>query len=128
MLARESRDFAAIAAKGHGAPAPLAGSRVVGEEKAAIGIGAKAKPGTVPLGHDFSRGAGYRGEQPVEAAFASDKLNFPSAIQAHQFVVTFRNAKNFVDRLDPIGSNLLFAEHGNEDPTETGGQALGLEK
>lgn len=127
MFARESRDFAAIAAKGHGAPATLAGSRVIGEEKAALGIGAEAKPGTVPFGDDLRSGAGHRRQEPVEAAFAGHKFNFPLTVLVDQLVVTFRNAKNFVDRVDPIGSNLLFAEHGSENPAESGGQALRLE-
>lgn len=128
LLARESCNFVAIAANSHGAPAPLVGSRVVGEEKAALGIGAEAKPGTVPLSDDLRSGAGHGGEKPVEATFTSDKLNFPLAVPADQFIVSFGNPKNFVERLNPIGSNLLFAEHGSEDPAESGSQALGLEK
>ena len=89
MAPRKSGYLVAIAAAGHGAPAPPAGAGVVIEEETAGRIGAEAKAGALAFGDQLRAGACDGGEEPVETSFAGDKLEAPFPCLLDEFVVAF---------------------------------------
>src|SRR5258708_33055754 len=102
MPAHKVGDLAAVSANRHGTPAAAMRTRLIVEEEAALGIGAKSERCLRTLGHKFRRRAGNPSEQPIEAAFASGEFHAPSALFEDQFVLPFRDSKDVVCRLDPI--------------------------
>jgi hypothetical protein len=126
MLAGKGRNFAAVSADGHRAPAAAVCARFVIEEEATQGVGAQPEPRPGTFGNQFRCGTGYGSQQPVEAALASDELNLPGASTANQFVVSFGYAEDLIDGLAPISGDLLLSMHGREYFVKRGAEALGL--
>lgn len=105
MTARKGGHFVAIAATGHGTPAPAASARGVIEEQAASRVGTDAKTRVRALGDNFSGRTRDSGEEPIQAALASDEFQSPSTILEEEFVVPFGDAQDIVDGFDPAASN-----------------------
>ena len=108
----------AIAADGHGAPAAAVGARVVVEEEAARGIGANADRCVGPFDDQFGGRTRDGGEEPFEAAFASDEFQAPTFSAGNKFIVAFGEAKQIVDGLGPAFGEGLFLHEGREDGAE----------
>ena len=124
----ERGDLVAIATNGHGAPAAAVGARVVVEEEAARGIGAKANRSVGAFDEEFSGGARDGGEEPFKAAFTSDEFKAPDFSAGHQFVVAFCKAKQIVDGLDPAFGEGLFLHEGRKDGADGFAQAKNFQK
>jgi len=89
------------------------GAGVVIKEKTARRVGATPDWGARAFHEKLGSGAGDRGEEPIEAAFAGNKLEGPGALLGGQFVVPFGDAQNFVDGFGPgHRERLLFDERG----------------
>ena len=123
MPARKRRDLVPISAAGHGTPPPLPGPRRVVEKEPARRIAAKAHGSAGTFGDDLRRGPRHRCEQPIQAAFARDKLETPSRISLHQFVVSFGNRKNSIDGLDRVPRKRFAIGHRGEHALKSGLQA-----
>lgn len=104
----------AISTELHGAPTAAVRAGIVVEEEAAGGIGTTANGGT-RLDQEFGGGTGDRREQPFEAAFPRDKLQGPCAIAGDEFVVSFGDAKNLVNGLDPGRRIMFFIDDRRKD-------------
>src|SRR5229473_3716595 len=128
VLAGKGGYFAAVAASGHRAPAASARSRIVVKDQAAMGIGANAKARAGPLCDNFGAGPGHGGKQPVKAALPRDEFYFPGAVLTYEFVVAFRDAQDFVYRLEPFPGNPVSFEHGGENLAQGRAEALGLQE
>jgi len=128
VLAGERGYFAAVATKGHGAPAAAARARIIVEKKPALRIGTQPEARAGSFGDNLGAGAGDSGEQPVQAPFTRDELDFPGAILADELIVSFCDAENFVDRLDPFASHSLLSEHGGEGPAQRQAKTPGLQE
>ena len=126
MLLCKRSDFVAISAGGHGAPAAAARTGLVAEKQTAAGIGADPQTGLLALGDDFSGGARHRGKQPVEAAFAGDKVHLPFSVRQNELVVSFGDAEQLVHRFHPLGSKLAFVDDGAENVLQGGRHLLRL--
>jgi hypothetical protein len=122
MLARaaveKGSDFVTVAANGHGAPAAAVRAGIVVEEEAAGGICAAADGGMRAFDEELGSGTGESGEEPVQPAFAGDELEGPRAATKSQFIVAFRYAKNFIDRLDPRSREVLLVDGGGKNSAE----------
>ena len=101
---------------------------LVVEEKSALGIGANSERRLCALGEKFCRRTGNRSEQPVQAAFARDEFHAPGAAFGNQFVMTFRDSKDFVDGLDPFGDDLVLSMHGRQGLAKRSGQSPGFQE
>jgi hypothetical protein len=128
MLTREGGNLIAVSTNRHGTPAAAVGARIVIKEKAAPWIGAEPQPCPGTLGDQLRRGAGYRGQQPIEAALARYEFDSPGAIIAKQLIVSFGDAQDIVEGFDPFAGNLLFAVHGREDLAEGGAELPGFQE
>src|SRR5579859_1620875 len=115
MPASETGYFVAVAANGHGAPASPARARMVAKEKGAIRIGADTQARSRSLHNDLRGGTRNGRQQPIQAAFASLEFHFPGVARKHQFVVSFRNAQNLVDRFNPFPRYALVPHHSSEN-------------
>ena len=118
----------AIAANGHGAPAAAVGARVVIEEKATRGIGANANGCVGAFDDQFGGGTRNGGEEPLEASFPRDEFQPPAFGTGNEFVVTFGEAKQIVDGLDPAFGEGLLLHEGSEDGAEGFAQAKGFQE
>ena len=126
MAEEERGDLVAIAANGHGAPAAAVGARVVIEEKATRGIGANANRCVEAFDDQFGGGTRNGGEEPLETSFPSDEFQPPAFGTGNEFVVTFGEAKQIVDGLDPAFGEGLLLHEGSEDGAEGFAQAKGF--
>jgi|ERR1700674_3078586 hypothetical protein len=126
MPARKGGHLAAISADRHGTPAAAMRAGLVVEEESALGIGANSERGLCTFGEKFCRRTGNRSEQPVQAAFARDEFHAPCAALGNQFVMSFRDSKDFVDGLDPFGDDLLLSMHGRKGLAKRSGQPPGF--
>lgn len=93
-----------------------------------MGIGTEPEARRRTLGDKLRGGTSNRSEKPIEAAFARDEFDSPRPIRGNQFVVSFGDAKNFIEGLDPLSGNPLFSMHGNEHLAKGGGEPLSLKK
>jgi len=118
VAAEEGGNFVTIAADGHGAPAASMCAGIIVEEKAAGGVGAAANRGARTFDEEFGGGAGDGGEEPIQAAFAGHELECPGTVAGDEFIVTFGNAENFVDRLGPGGGKGLAVDKASKDGAE----------
>jgi len=118
----------AIAANGHGAPAAAVGARVVVEEEAARGIGANADGCVRAFDDQFGGRTRDGGEEPLEAAFASDEFQAPAFGAGNEFIVAFGEAKQIVDGLGPGFGERLFLHEGRKDGAEGFAQAKNFEE
>jgi hypothetical protein len=116
--AKEGRNFMAVAADCHGTPAAAVRAGIVIKEQPAGGIGAAADGRARSLDEEFRGGAGESGEEPVEAAFARDKLERPGTLVRDELVVAFRDAQNSVDGFDPGCGERFVVGNGGEDRAE----------
>ena len=113
--AKEGSDFVAIAANGHGTPPASVCTGVIVEEKAAGRVGAAANRSVEALDEKFGGRTGEGGEQPVQAAFPGNELERPGTFLGDELVVTFGDAENFVDWLDPGRRKGLIGDNGSKD-------------
>jgi hypothetical protein len=93
----KSRHFMAIAARGHGAPAPAAGARRIVEEKAALGVGTGSKGRACAFRYEFRSRAGDGGKEPIQSALPGNKFEAPISVLFNEFIVPFGDAQNLVD-------------------------------
>jgi hypothetical protein len=128
MLTRKGSDLIAVSTDGHGTPAAAVGAGIVIKEKAAPWIGAEPQPCPGTLCDQFRRGAGYGGQQPIEATLARDEFDAPDAMVTNQFVVSLGDAQDVVGGFDPFPGYFLFAVHGQEDLTQGGAELPGFQK
>ena len=128
MAAEKGSDLVAIAAGGHGTPAAVARAGIVIKEETAGGIGAAANGSSGTFNEKLSGGAGNGGEEPFEASFTGHEGKGPSAVAKDEFVVAFRDAQDFVDRLSP-GVREGFPIHdASEDSPQRLAQTKGMEQ
>jgi len=109
--AEEGRDFMAIAADSHGTPAATMRAGIVVKEESAGGIRAAANGRFGAFDEEFCGGTSYRCQQPVETAFPGDKLQGPRTLLWDQFIMSFSDAQDLIDRLDPGGWNWPLLDH-----------------
>ncbi len=94
------------------------GARIVIEEEAASGIGTTAHWGGGAFDKKFGGGARDGGKKPFEATFAGDEFQTPAFSTGNEFVVTFSEAEEIVDGLNPHFRKGLFLDKGGEDGPE----------
>jgi len=128
VLAGKSSYFATIAANGHRTPAAAARARIVVEEQATVRIGTKPKARASPLGDNFSRGSGHRGEQPIKASLPRNEFDLPDTILSDEFIVPLGNAQYFVYRLEPFPRYSLLSEYGREHFVQGGVEPPGFQE
>jgi hypothetical protein len=117
-----------IAATGHRTPTPAAGARGIIEQEAAGWVGADAKTGARALRNDLRGGPGDGRQEPVQTAFTGYESEAPLAILFQEFVVTFGDAQDFVDRFDPFANQRFFLEQDAETFTKGSVKPLGFAK
>jgi len=115
VAAQEGSYLAAVAAHGHGTPAAPMRTRVIVKKEATGGIGAAADGNIGAFDEQLRRGTGNRGEEPVQAVFASQEFQAPGIGVQHQFVVAFGNSEKIIDRLDPDFGEGFVVHHGGKD-------------
>ncbi len=91
-------------------------------------IGAKPKARARPLGDNFRRGSGHRGEQPIKTSLPRNEFDLPDAVQSDEFIVPLGNAQDFVYRLDPFPGGSLLSEHGREHLVKGGAEPPGFQE
>jgi len=128
VLAGKSSYFAAIAANGHRTPAAAARARIVVEEQATVRIGTKPKARASPLGDNFSRGSGHRGEQPIKASLPRNEFDLPDTILSDEFIMALGNTQYFVYRLGPFPGYPLLSKHGREHLVKGGAEPPGFQE
>jgi len=128
MLSGEGGNFVTVATNGHGAPAAAAGARIVVEVEATLRIGAETKARSGALGDNLGPGPGHGSEQPVQATFAGHEFDFPGAVSAHEFIMPFGDAQDFVYGLNRFPGDPLLAEHGREYFAQGGPKPAGLQE
>ena len=128
MPARKGGHLAAISADRHGTPAAAMRAGLVVEEQSALGIGANSERGLWTFGEKFRRRTGNRSEQPIQTALTRDEFHAPGAAFGNQFVMSFRDSKDFVDGLDPFGDDLVLSMHGCQGLAKRSGQPPGFQK
>jgi len=118
VLAGEGGNFAAVAARGHGAPPAAMRARSVVEKEAALRVGAEANRGLGAFDDDLRGGTRDGGEQPVQAVIAGDILDAPGLVLLQEFVVAFGDAEDGVDPFNPFPGDALFSDHRGEHELE----------
>gem|GEM_PF-6730210 len=126
MATREDCDFMAIAATGHGAPTPAASARGIIKKQSARRVGADAKACAWAFGDDFRGGTRDSCKQPFQTAFAGYEFQAPRTVLLEKFIVSFGDAQNFVDGLDPVTENGFLAEQRAESFMQGRIQPLGF--
>jgi len=126
MAPGEGRNFMAIAATGHRAPAPAARARRIIEKEVTIRVGTGAESGTWTFRDEFGGGTRDGGKEPVQATFTGDKFQAPIAVLLDEFVVPFGNAQDFIDRFDPISQKGFLTEESAERLLKGSMESLGL--
>lgn len=114
MAAGKGSDLAAIAATGHGTPAAALCARDVIEKQTARRIGAGPQACARAFRNNFRRGTRDGGKQPIETALSGNEFQTPNAIALEKFVMAFGHTQDFVQGLNPIAAEDLFAEHTAE--------------
>jgi hypothetical protein len=118
VAAEEGGDFVAIAADGHGAPAAAMRAGIIVKEEAARRVGTAADGSTRALDEELGGGAGEGGKEPVKATFTSDELERPDTVMGDELIVTFGDAEDLIDGLDPGSGEGFFVDNGSEDGAE----------
>jgi len=118
VAAEVGGDFVAIATDGHGTPAAAMRTGIVVEEEAAGRIRTTADGSARTFDEEFGGGAGNGGEEPFEAIFARNKVKRPGALAGDELVVTLRDAKDFIDGLDPGTGERFLLREGSENSAE----------
>ncbi len=83
-----------------------------------MGIGAEPKGRTGALRDDLRARARYCSKQPIEAPFPCDEFQFPNSFLRDKFIVSFRDAQDFINGLDPLTGDSLLSEHRGERPAQ----------
>lgn len=78
------------------------------------------------FGDDFRGGTGDSGKQPFEAPFPRDELDLPFLTVGNKFVVPFRDAQDFVHRLNPLPEYPLPVEKRMERRAHSRTEPLGF--
>jgi len=128
VTSQERSNLVPIATNGHGTPATAMRAGIVVEKEPAGRIGAAPDARARSLDEEFGCGAGNGGEKPLEAALACNVVKGPGTIAHNQFVVTFRDSKDFVDRINPGAREGLPIGHSGEQGSERLPQAEDAEK
>ena len=128
-LAPEKRShFVAIAASRHRAPAAAVRARVVVEKEAARGIRAAANRSRRTFNQEFGSRTGDGGKQPLEAALPSNEFERPGTFAEDKFIVSFRDAQDFVHGLGPGSWEGLAVHNASEDSPERLAKAKGTKE
>ena len=114
MPARKGGYLAAVSANRHGTPAAAMRAGLVVEKEPALGIGANSQRRLWTLGDKLRRRSGNRSQQPIQSALARDEFHAPSTVFENQLVMSFRDAKDFVDGLDPFRGDPMLSVHGRK--------------
>lgn len=122
VAASIARNFAAVSANCHGAPATLMGAGIVAEEIATLPICANPKARFRSLSNQLRGGAGNRGQQPFESALSRNELDAPGVSHKHQLIVALRDAQNLIDWRDPFGKEALFGQQSEQAFAERNGK------
>jgi len=128
MAAEEGSNFVPIAAGRHGAPAAAVRAGVIVEKEAAGGIRAATNGSARPFDEKIGGRTGDGGEEPVKAALACNELEGPCTFTKDEFIMPFRNAQNFVDRLGPGRRKRLFVGDRSENGSERLAKAKGAKE
>jgi len=104
-----------ITADSHGAPPTAMRAGIVVEKEAAGGVGATADRSAGTFDEELGGGTCERGEEPVQAAFACDKLEGPGSFVRDQLIMAIGDAKNLVDRFNPGRGEWLLVDNGCEN-------------
>src|SRR5438034_2637304 len=99
---RECRHLAAISAQRHGTPFSPVRSRIIVKEKLTVRIAALLQSIPGAFGNQLSSRPCNRSQQPLESLVLCEESQPPASSNPLQLVVPFRNAKNFVDRVEPL--------------------------
>ena len=91
-------------------------------------IGAKPKARASPLGDNFSRGSGHRGEQPIKASLPRNEFDLPDTILSDEFIMALGNTQYFVYRLGPFPGYPLLSKHGREHLVKGGAEPPGFQE
>jgi hypothetical protein len=118
MAAEKRSNFVTIATSRHRAPAAAVRARVVVEKEAARGIRAAADGSRRTFNQKFGGGAGDSGKQPLEAALPGNELERPGTFTDDKFIVSFRDAQDFVHGLGPGSWEGLLVHNTGEDGPE----------
>ncbi len=107
VTSQESSDLVAIAARGHGTPAPPVRTGVIVKKQPAGRIGAAANGRFKTLYKEICSRTSDGGEEPLESLLARHELETPSVFPGNQLVMAFRDAKDFINRFYPMARELL---------------------
>ena len=118
----------AIAASRHRAPAAAVRARVVVEKEAARGIRAAANRSRRTFNQEFGSRTGDGGKQPLEAALPSNEFERPGTFAEDKFIVSFRDAQDFVHGLSPGSWEGLPVHNTSEDSPERLAKAKGTKE
>ncbi len=83
-----------------------------------MGIGAEPKGRVDALDDDLRARARYCSEQPIEAPLPRDEFQFPNSLLKDKFIVSFRDAQDFINWLNPFTGDSLLSEHRGERPAQ----------
>lgn len=125
VAARKRSDLVAVSADGHRAPASAVGAGSIVKKQPAARIGTEPQTRPWTFGDDFGGRTRDGGKQPLQAAFAGNKLNLPILVRRNQFIVTFGDAEEFVNRLDPLMLDSLPVQNRIKRLAEGIGEPLG---
>src|SRR5208282_3149349 len=114
VTAQKGGYFMAIAAASHGAPAAAVRAGIVVEEEAADGVGTATDGRKRAFDEKFCGGASKGSEEPVQAALTSDELQRPGSFAGHQFVVTFGDSQDLINRFSPGSRERLLVDDAAE--------------
>ena len=115
MASRKGSYFMAVAAAGHGTPAPAMGTRGVIEKEATKRIGAHTKLWSSSFRDNFRSGPRDGRKQPIQPTLTGYKLESPNVVPEEDFVVPFRDAQDFVNRFDPLAQYGVLVDQCSED-------------
>ena len=105
----------AITADSHGAPPTAVRAGIVVEKEATGGVGAAADRSAGAFDEELGGGTCECREEPVQAAFAGDKLEGPGTFVGDQLIMAIGDAKNLVDRFNPGRREWLIVDYGCEN-------------
>ena len=91
---------------------------IIVEKEAAGGVGTAADGSARAFDEELGGGASEGGQEPVQTAFAGDELERPGPLLEYEFIVTFGNAEDLVDWLNPGGGERLSVDDGSKNGPE----------
>jgi hypothetical protein len=90
-----------VPAHRHRTPSPPPRPRIIIKKQPAPRIRAPLHGRMLPFHYQLRRRSRNRRQQPFQPALSPNKLHPPTPFSRHQFIVSFRNPQNLVDRCHP---------------------------